>query len=60
MKPGTKKSKYTALDYKLTSGMSLSLQAQQVGLWQLNGNYNSANGGDAMSEFFISGDFGST
>ena len=44
----------------LAAGMSLSLQAQQVGLWQLNGNYNSANGGDAMSEFFISGDFGST
>ena len=56
----TQKSTFSALAFMLAAGMSLSLQAQQVGLWQLNGNYNSANGGDAMSEFFISGDFGST
>ena len=56
----TQKSTFSALALMLAAGMSLSLQAQQVGLWQLNGNYNSANGGDAMSEFFISGDFGST
>ncbi|XOV70245.1 MAG: immunoglobulin domain-containing protein [Verrucomicrobiota bacterium] len=43
-----------------TIGIGLSAQAQQVGLWQFDGNYNSANGGDPITEFFAKGTFGTT
>ncbi|NBQ23797.1 MAG: hypothetical protein EBU26_05955, partial [Verrucomicrobia bacterium] len=56
----TKSGIFSAASLLLAAGMSLSLHGQQVGLWQLNGNYNSANGGEAMKEFFISGEFGTT
>ena len=42
------------------AGTMIAAQAQNVGLWQLNGNLNSANGGDPITELFTSGDFGST
>jgi hypothetical protein len=44
----------------VAAGVGLSAQAQSVGLWQFNGNYNSANGGEAITEFFAKGEFGTT
>jgi hypothetical protein len=41
-------------------GTMIAAQAQDVGLWQFNGNLNSANGGDPITELFVSGEFGST
>ena len=41
-------------------GTIIAAQAQDVGLWQFNGNLNSANGGDPITELFVSGEFGST
>jgi len=42
------------------AGVGLSVQAQSVGLWQFDGNYNSANGGEAITEYFAKGEFGTT
>jgi hypothetical protein len=41
-------------------GTMIAAQAQDVGLWQFNGNLNSANGGDPITELFVSGEFGTT
>ena len=34
-------------------GTIIAAQAQDVGLWQFNGNLNSANGGDPITELFV-------
>ncbi len=44
----------------IAAGTMIAAQAQDVGLWQFNGNLNSANGGDPIVESFVSGEFGTT
>ena len=41
-------------------GIAVTVQAQEVALYQFNKNLNSANGGDPISELFASGEFGTT